>query len=106
VLRGFESGAVGAVSGLATAFPEIVAALVHDRDAAAGERVAALRERLTMPFIPALKAIVGARGVPVSPGVRRPLRPLTTEERAAALGAARAVDVDISAALAPPPPPS
>ena len=31
VLEGLEAGAIGAVSGLASAFPEIAAALVHDR---------------------------------------------------------------------------
>jgi dihydrodipicolinate synthase/N-acetylneuraminate lyase len=97
VLRGLEVGAVGAVSGLATAFPELVASLVHDRDVIAGERVAMLRERLTMPFISALKVILGARGVPVSPAMRRPLRQLTAAERDTALEVARAVGVDITA---------
>ncbi len=32
-IEGMEAGAVGSVSGLAAAFPEIVARLVHDRDA-------------------------------------------------------------------------
>jgi dihydrodipicolinate synthase/N-acetylneuraminate lyase len=92
VLRGLEHGAVGAVSGLATAFPETVAALVHDRSEPAGEAVTELRSRLgPMPFVPALKEILGARGMPVRPDVRAPLRRLTAEERRAAVAAARAV---------------
>jgi dihydrodipicolinate synthase/N-acetylneuraminate lyase len=93
VLEAFDHGATGAVSGLATAFPEIVAALVHDRSAEAGEHVTTLRELLgPLPFQAALKAILGARGVPVRPDVRAPLRKLTERELEAALGAARAVD--------------
>jgi dihydrodipicolinate synthase/N-acetylneuraminate lyase len=96
VLRGFEAGATGAVSGLATAFPEIVAELVNERSDDAGAKVTALRQRLgPLPFITALKVILGARGVPVSPGVRRPLRALSDAERALALDAARAVGVEV-----------
>ena len=92
VLQGLDAGAAGAVSGLATAFPEIMAALVHDRSAEAGTRVVTLRQRLAaMPFQPALKAILAARGVPVRPAVRRPLRELTPEEHEGALDAARGV---------------
>jgi dihydrodipicolinate synthase/N-acetylneuraminate lyase len=93
VLQGLAEGAAGAVSGLATAFPEIVAELVHDRDVAAGERVEILRRRLTMPFQAALKEILAARGLPVRPDVRAPLRRLTDDERAIALDAAREVGV-------------
>ena len=95
VLEGFRHGAVGAVSGLATAFPEITAALVHDRDTEAHLKVTELRSRLTMPFHAALKAILAARGVPVRPDVRAPLRRLTPAEHEAALAAARAVGVHV-----------
>jgi N-acetylneuraminate lyase len=92
VLEGFEHGAVGAVSGLATAFPEIVARLVHDRSPQAGEHVATLRRLLgPLPFHAALKEVLGARGVPVGPDVRAPLRGLTPGERQVALAAAREV---------------
>jgi dihydrodipicolinate synthase/N-acetylneuraminate lyase len=92
VLEGFEHGAAGAVSGLATAFPEIVAALVHERSERAGADVRTLREALgPLPFHAALKEILGARGVPVLPDVRAPLRGLTPDERAVALEAARTV---------------
>jgi dihydrodipicolinate synthase/N-acetylneuraminate lyase len=84
VLEGLEAGATGAVSGLATAFPETVARLVHDRDAGAHERVVALRDALAgIPLHAALKAVLGERGVPVREDVRAPLRGLTDEERAA-----------------------
>src|SRR5262245_58023666 len=46
VLEGMEHGAYGTVSGLAAAFPEIAASLVHARDPTAGERVASLRADL------------------------------------------------------------
>ena len=92
VLEALEHGADGAVSGLAAAFPEIVAALVHDRDATAGDHVSALRSLLApIPFHAALKEILVARGVPIRPDVRPPLRPLTPEEREVALDAARRV---------------
>ena len=92
VLEALEHGADGAVSGLATAFPEIVAALVHDRDATAGDRVSTLRTLLApIPFHAALKEILVARGVPIRPDVRPPLRPLTPQEREVALDAARRV---------------
>ena len=86
VLEGMERGAVGAVSGLATAFPEVVAELVHERTQGAHEVVLMLRERLqSMPFHAALKAIVAARDVPVREDVRPPLRGLTAVERAETL---------------------
>jgi dihydrodipicolinate synthase/N-acetylneuraminate lyase len=92
VLEGLAHGAVGAVSGLATAFPEIVAALVHDRSEEAGDQVATLRHLLgPLPFHASLKAILAARGVPIGPAVRPPLRGLTPVERQLALAAARAV---------------
>ena len=92
VLQGLEAGATGAVSGLATAFPEIVAALVHERSTEASAKVVRLRERLSpLPFQAALKATLEARGIPISPAVRRPLRGLTEAEREGALAAARAV---------------
>lgn len=91
-LRGLRAGAVGSVSGLATAFPEIVASLVHERSEGAGEQVALLRERLSpLPFHAALKEILVARGVAMPTSVRAPLRSLTDDERALALEAARAV---------------
>lgn len=94
VLEGLAHGAVGAVSGLATAFPEIVAALVHDRTEEAGRQVATLRRLLgPLPFHASLKTVLAARGVPIGQAVRPPLRELTPVERQLALAAARAVGV-------------
>lgn len=89
VLEGLSNGAVGAVSALATAFPEIVSALVHDQSKRAAEQVASLRRDLeVLPLQAALKEILGARGVPIRPDVRPPLRSLSPDERARALDAA------------------
>jgi dihydrodipicolinate synthase/N-acetylneuraminate lyase len=82
VLEGMARGAVGAVSGLATAFPSIVASLVHERSAEADGLVKALRDGLQgMPFHAALKETLVARDVLTVPDVRPPLRGLTDDER-------------------------
>jgi dihydrodipicolinate synthase/N-acetylneuraminate lyase len=81
-LEGLEHGAIGCVSGLATAFPDVVAALVHDKDAAAHARVVALREGLAgIPFLAAMKQVLVDRGVLTGGDVRAPLRGLTEDER-------------------------
>jgi dihydrodipicolinate synthase/N-acetylneuraminate lyase len=55
--------------------------LVHDRSPQAHVRVTQLRETLDgMPLQAAVKHVLGARGVPVTPDVRRPLRPLHRSE--------------------------
>ena len=62
VLEGMERGAIGAVSGLASAFPGITAALVHDRSERAHEQVMRLRTGLQgIPFHAALKEVLVAR---------------------------------------------
>ncbi|MGQ0669980.1 MAG: dihydrodipicolinate synthase family protein [Actinomycetota bacterium] len=82
IVEGLARGAVGAVSGLATAFPELVAGLVGNPDPEVGGRVAELRARLQpLPFHSALKEMLAKRGVPVRPDVRAPLRTLSEEER-------------------------
>src|SRR5436305_6809048 len=75
--RGLDGGAVGAVSALGSAFPELVAAAVRERSA----ELASLREAIErFPRHAALKHVVGRRGVPLQPDVRAPLRRLTDEE--------------------------
>jgi dihydrodipicolinate synthase/N-acetylneuraminate lyase len=82
VRAGIERGAVGAVSGLASAWPDVVAALVHDHSPEAHLRVTELRERLEgIPFHAALKQVLTDRGVLLHGDVRPPLRGLTLEER-------------------------
>jgi dihydrodipicolinate synthase/N-acetylneuraminate lyase len=82
IARGIGAGAVGAVSALATAFPERVAACVREPTE---ERAAGLAElRATIERFPrhaALKHVLARRGVPVSEAVRSPLRGLTDDER-------------------------
>jgi N-acetylneuraminate lyase len=71
-------GAVGAVSALASAFPEVVAAAVRGEDVDPG----ALRAKLDRyPRHAALKHVLVRRGVPVREDVRLPLRGLTRAER-------------------------
>lgn len=90
LLQGLGRGAVGTVSGLATAFPETVAGLMATRSDEAQRVIVRLRERLAhLPFQAALKAILGARGVPVGPDVRAPLRGLTPEEHERAVSLLR-----------------
>jgi dihydrodipicolinate synthase/N-acetylneuraminate lyase len=82
VLDGLAAGAVGAVSGLASAWPEVVAELVHTRSEAACARVIELRDRLGGIGLPAAaKRLLTDRGILRYPDVRAPLRPLSDEER-------------------------
>src|SRR5438105_959801 len=80
VPQGLAAGAAGAVSALASAFPELVAAAVRDPASADLGPVRAAMERF--PFQAAAKAVLARRGVPIGPDVRRPLRTLTDGERA------------------------
>jgi len=84
VRAGMERGAIGAVSGLASAWPEVVATLVHDHSPEAHLRVTELRDGLEgIPFQAALKQVLADRGVMLHADVRPPLRGLTLEERTA-----------------------
>ncbi len=81
VARGLAAGAAGAVSGLASAYPEVVAALVHEPSQERSDEAERLRASLDrFPFQAAAKAVAGRRGVPIGPDVRPPLRRLTDEE--------------------------
>jgi dihydrodipicolinate synthase/N-acetylneuraminate lyase len=78
--EGLEHGAAGAVSGVAAAFPENVAALVKDPRPEQAALVKTLRAALSEhPFQASVKAALGFRGLPVRPDVRAPLRPLSLE---------------------------
>jgi dihydrodipicolinate synthase/N-acetylneuraminate lyase len=80
--RGLAAGAAGAVSGLASCFPDAVVPLVREPTPEAGERAAGLRAELQrFPFHAAAKAALGFRGVPLADDVRAPLRGLTEAER-------------------------
>jgi dihydrodipicolinate synthase/N-acetylneuraminate lyase len=83
VARGLAAGAAGAVSGLASVFPEVVAALVHEptpERSAEAERLRAALDRF--PLQAAAKVVAARRGVPIGPDVRAPLRQLTEDELA------------------------
>lgn len=81
--RGLAAGAAGAVSGLASCFPDAVVPLVRDRTPAAQEKATALRASLQrLPFHAATKTVLGLRGVQIEPEVRLPLRGLRPDERA------------------------
>src|SRR5512132_3788814 len=81
IQRGLAGGAVGVVSGLATAFPSEVAAAVRG---VPGPDLEALRDGLEQfPFHAAAKHVLRRRGVPITEDVRAPLRELTEDEREA-----------------------
>lgn len=68
------AGAAGAVSGLASAYPEAVSEVVRRPDPVGGQRLDALRRGIERyPFQAALKQALRARGVPLHPDVRAPL---------------------------------
>ena len=72
-------GAVGTVSGLASAFPRAVVAILEGREPAT--LAASLRDGLAgLPLHASLKALLVAQGVLENPSVRLPLRGLTAGE--------------------------
>ena len=81
--QGMAAGAVGAVSALATAFPELVLEAVRSRSPEASRRVGELRAAIErFPRHAALKHVLRTRGVAINGDVRQPLRGLTSEEQA------------------------
>ncbi len=82
--EGLAAGAAGCVSGLASAFPEVVADAVATGDSTAAGRLRSRVDRF--PRHAALKAIVRSRGVAIEETVRGPLRGLTGAERGELLG--------------------
>jgi dihydrodipicolinate synthase/N-acetylneuraminate lyase len=84
-----ERGAVGAVSGLAAAFPEEVRAVLDAPSPGGADRLRAVRGALEAagPFIASVKHVLGARGLPVGADLRRPMLALSPEQ-AVALDAA------------------
>jgi dihydrodipicolinate synthase/N-acetylneuraminate lyase len=79
--RAMQAGAVGAVSGLAAALPEVVVAAVRDRTQESAQLAGELRMQVDrFPFHAAIKRILVRRGVAVHEAVRAPLRLLTPQE--------------------------
>ena len=90
-------GAVGAVSGLAAAFPDVVRAALDSPNAVAESRLADLRSAMeAQPFIASAKHVLARRGVAIRPDMRAPMRGLslleatTLDERLEELGEAAA----------------
>jgi dihydrodipicolinate synthase/N-acetylneuraminate lyase len=78
---GLTSGAVGAVSALASAFPAEVAAVVRAPTADGAARLGELRSAVErFPRQATCKRVAAWRGVRVRSAVRAPLRDLTTQE--------------------------
>ena len=77
-------GALGAVSGLAAAFPDVVRAALDAPDAVAEARLQKLRGAMEQhPFIASVKHVLARRGVPINPDMRAPMRRLSEAEVAA-----------------------
>jgi dihydrodipicolinate synthase/N-acetylneuraminate lyase len=82
IAQGMASGAAGAVSGLAAAFPELTIDAVVSRTAEASARAARVRSLIEpFPFQSALKFILQRRGVAIEDAVRPPLRTLDDVQR-------------------------
>ena len=83
IQQGLDSGATGAVSALASAFPREVVEVVRHPTVAGAARLAELRAFVErFPRQAALKRLLARQGVPVHEDVRAPLRVLTDDERA------------------------
>ena len=91
IAQGLAAGAVGAVSALASAFPDLVVAAVRGEAVDVGG-LRGLIERF--PRHAALKHVLVRRGVPINEDVRRPLRALTDGER-------NGLDAELAAWLPP-----
>jgi dihydrodipicolinate synthase/N-acetylneuraminate lyase len=85
LMEALARGAIGTVSGMAAAFPDVLRAALDDPGPDAGARLAALRSTLEAngQFIASIKHVLALRGVQVGPGMRAPLRTLTDDETAA-----------------------
>jgi dihydrodipicolinate synthase/N-acetylneuraminate lyase len=85
ISQGVAGGAIGAVSGLSSALPDVVRAALDRPDERSAERLAAVRAALEASgqFIAAAKHVLRMRGVPINPAMRAPLRELTPAEGSA-----------------------
>jgi dihydrodipicolinate synthase/N-acetylneuraminate lyase len=84
IAQGMALGAVGAVSGLAAALPELTIGAVTSRTAEASAHASLVRASLDVaPFHATLKWILRLRGVAIDDAVRAPLPALTDAQREA-----------------------
>ena len=79
---GVARGAIGTVSGMAAAVPDVLRTALDDPSEAAASRLAGIRSAMEAggQFIAAAKHILGLRRVGVGGDVRAPLRPLSEGE--------------------------
>jgi dihydrodipicolinate synthase/N-acetylneuraminate lyase len=81
ISRGLVGGAIGAVSALASALPELTIEAVRSGSPEASAACGAARgELLRFPFHSALKRLLARRGVRIGDGVRGPLRRVSATE--------------------------
>lgn len=80
--EGLSRGAIGTVSGMAAAFPDVVRAALDDPSEGNAARLRELRDAMEAggPFVAAAKQVLATRGVPVRADVRPPLRRLDERE--------------------------
>ncbi len=85
IADGIARGALGTVSGMSAAFPDVVRAALDAADDAATARLRTLRSAMeeSGQFVAAAKHVLGMRGITVGPGMRAPLRGLKSSEAAA-----------------------
>ena len=84
IADGIARGALGTVSGMSAAFPDVVRAALDAADDAATARLRTLRSAMeeSGQFVAAAKHVLGMRGITVGPGMRAPLRGLESSEAA------------------------
>jgi dihydrodipicolinate synthase/N-acetylneuraminate lyase len=84
IAAGLARGAIGAVSAMAAAFPDVVRAALDDPSETATATLTAVRSAMEAggQLIAAAKHVLGVRGIPVGPAVRGPLRTLRAAEAA------------------------
>lgn len=82
IAAGLARGALGTVSGMSAAFPDVVRAALDAGDEGAMERLRSLRAAMESSgqFVAAAKHMLGVRGIPVGGATRPPLRALTPDE--------------------------
>ncbi len=101
IADGIARGAIGAVSAVSAAFPDVVRAALDAADSASMERLVSLRTAMEASgqLIAAAKHVLGLRGVAVGPDTRAPLRRLEPAQAAA-------LDMAVAPYLAPAPAPT
>ncbi|MDQ3688546.1 MAG: dihydrodipicolinate synthase family protein [Chloroflexota bacterium] len=82
IADGIARGALGTVSGMSAAFPDVVRAALDAADDEATARLRTLRDAMEQSgqFVAAAKHVLGVRGISVGLGMRAPLRGLSPSE--------------------------